>query len=100
MMNNPRYEDYANILIGPGVIMLSANHDLNNFKQHEPAEPIVIEDNCWIGAHAVILPGVHLSRHTIVAAGAVVTKSSPPNCVVAGVPAKIIKTIPDYSESG
>jgi maltose O-acetyltransferase len=43
---------------------------------------------------------VHLSEHTIVAAGAVVVEDSPPNCVIGGVPAKVIKTLPNYGEKG
>jgi NDP-sugar pyrophosphorylase family protein len=89
-----------NIIIGPGVAIVSANHDLNDFTKHEPARPIKIGDNCWLGANCVILPGVHLSEHTIVAAGAVVVEDSPPNCVIGGVPAKVIKTLPNYGEKG
>lgn len=53
--------------------------------------PIVIEDDCWIGFGAEILSGVHIGKHSIVAARAVVTKDVPPYCIVAGNPAKIIK---------
>ena len=49
--------------------------------------------NAWIGANATILPGVTVGENAIVAAGAVVSKYVPPNTVVGGVPAKIIKTI-------
>ena len=52
---------------------------------------IVIEDNVWVGANAVILPGVTLGYHSIVAAGSVVTRSIPPYCVCAGIPARVIK---------
>ncbi len=54
-------------------------------------QPVVIEDDVWIGSDAILLKGVHLSRGCIVAAGAVVTKSVPPYAVVAGVPARVIK---------
>ena len=50
-----------------------------------------IGKDCLIGAHAIILPGVKIGNSCIVAAGAVVTKDVPPNCVVAGNPAKIVK---------
>ena len=56
-------------------------------------KPVVIGDDVWIGANAVILPGVTIGRHCVVAAGAVVTKDVPDNTVVAGVPAKVIKTL-------
>lgn len=55
--------------------------------------PVIIEDNCWIGANAIILPGVTIHRCSVVAAGAVVNKDVPPFCVVAGVPARVIKTM-------
>lgn len=52
---------------------------------------IVIEDNCWLGFSCEILSGVHIGKHSIVAARAVVTKDVPPYSIVAGNPAKIIK---------
>lgn len=54
-------------------------------------KPITIKDNVWIGAGAIILPGVVIGECSVVAAGAVVNKNVPPYCVVAGCPAKIIK---------
>lgn len=53
--------------------------------------PVTIEDNVWIGANVTILPGVVVGRGSVIAAGSVVTKSVPPNSLVAGVPAKVIK---------
>lgn len=53
--------------------------------------PVIIGDNVWIGMNAVILKGVAIGENSVVAAGAVVTKSVPENCVVAGNPAKIVK---------
>lgn len=55
--------------------------------------PVVIEDDVWIGANAVILPGVTIGTHSVVAAGAVVTKDVPAGSLVGGVPAKTIKSI-------
>ena len=52
---------------------------------------IIIEDGCWIGVKAVILPGVRIGKSSVVAAGAVVTKDVPEYSIVAGVPASIIK---------
>ncbi len=70
---------------------------------HNPAEPfinqgitaqgIVIDDDVWIGAAAVITDGVHIGKGSVIAAGAVVTKDIPPHSVAAGVPAKIIREI-------
>lgn len=52
---------------------------------------VIIEDNVWIGEKSSIMPGVHIGKGVIVAANSVVTKDIPPYCIVAGVPAKIIK---------
>ncbi|MGL5544389.1 MAG: DapH/DapD/GlmU-related protein, partial [Cetobacterium sp.] len=56
-------------------------------------KPIEIGKGVWIGGNVSILPGVTLGDNVIVAAGAVVTKNFPPNCIIAGVPAKILKFI-------
>jgi len=81
-------------LIGHNVVLATLNHDQNPAKRGtlHPA-PITIGKNVWIGSNAVILAGVTVGDGAIIAAGAVVTKNVPPNTVVGGVPAKIIKTI-------
>jgi len=56
--------------------------------------PVKISDNVWIGMNAIILKGVTIGENSVVAAGAVVTKSVPANCVVAGNPAAVVKTFP------
>lgn len=84
--------DYTNI--GPGVGILSANHDKYNNQQHIVTNPIRIGKHCWIGMNAIILPGVELGDYTIVGAGSVVTKSFKEGyCVLGGNPAKIINTL-------
>ena len=55
--------------------------------------PVIIGDNVWIGDKATILAGVHIGNNAIIAANAVVTTDVPDNCIVAGVPARVIKTI-------
>jgi acetyltransferase-like isoleucine patch superfamily enzyme len=60
--------------------------------------PIVIEDNCFIGVNAVILPHVRIGPNSIVAAGAVVTRDVPPNTVVGGVPAKALMPLDRFAE--
>jgi len=82
-----------NCIIASGTKIISANHDLKNYDQHVKSDPIVIGDNCWIGANAVVLPGVTLVNHVIVGAGAVVTKSFEKNSVISGVPAKQIPKV-------
>lgn len=80
-------------LVAPGVGIISANHSIKNINTHIEAK-VIIGSYSWIGMNAVILPGVVLGDHTIVAAGTIVTKSFTEGyCVLAGVPAKIIKHI-------
>lgn len=86
-----------NVWIGPDVKIISMNHDINNYHKYVKAKHIIIKDNCWVGAGAIILPEVELGQHTIVAAGAVVTKSfADGNQVLGGNPAKVIKKLSNY----
>lgn len=80
--------------IAPNVGLITTNHDTANPCHSMPGKDIELGDYCWIGMNAMILPGVTLGPHTTVAAGAVVTKSFPEgNCVIGGVPAKVMKYI-------
>ena len=82
------------VLIGQQVVIATLNHDLHPEKRASMTpKPVKIGNKVWIGAHATILPGVTIGDGAVVAAGAVVTKDVPPNTVVGGVPAKIIKEI-------
>jgi acetyltransferase-like isoleucine patch superfamily enzyme len=84
-----------NVQIGPQVVFWGRDHgmkkDILINRQPHNLQPIVIQDDVWIGAHATILKGVTIYEGAVVAAGAVVTKDIPPYAIVAGVPAKIIK---------
>ena len=70
-----------------------ANPNLRIDEQGVSTNPVTIGDDIWIGANAVILPGVKIGNHSVVAAGAVVTKDVPPHSLVAGVPATKIKEL-------
>jgi serine acetyltransferase len=61
--------------------------------------PITVEDGAFIGAHAVLLPGVTVGAGAVVGAGSVVTRDVPPRTVVAGVPAKVVKSVDDYGRA-
>jgi acetyltransferase-like isoleucine patch superfamily enzyme len=84
------------VLIGPNVVINTGNHTFTErnvpiVKQGHTSERIVIEDDVWIAANAVILKGVTIGKGAVVAAGAVVNRDVPPYTVVGGVPAKKIK---------
>ncbi|WP_165614878.1 acyltransferase [Flagellimonas flava] len=85
-----------NVIFGPRVTILSENHnytalDIPIKNQGETRYKTVIEDNVWIGANAIIMPGVTIAEGSIIASGAVVTKDTEKNSIVGGVPAKLIK---------
>ncbi|MEZ4684945.1 MAG: sugar O-acetyltransferase [Bacteroidia bacterium] len=81
------------VMIGPRVNIISEDHPVEpeNRKTLLPSA-VLIRQNAWIGAGATILPGVTIGKNSVVAAGAVVTKDVPDNALVAGVPARLIKT--------
>lgn len=82
------------VLIGSHVVLATINHGQNPAERADNfPKPIHIGNQVWIGAHATILPGVTIGDNAIVAAGAVITHDVPPNAVVGGVPAEIIKYI-------
>jgi len=83
------------VLIGPRTVIHSGNHvfdrvDVPIWQQGHRYAPVVIENDVWISAHCVVLAGVTLAKGTVVAAGAVVNKSTAPYSIVGGVPARPI----------
>lgn len=102
-----------NTMLAPGVNVFTANHPSKTTERIVPldddvefngeydddteytftnfSQPVKIGKRCWVGANAIILPGVTIGDNCVVAAGSVVTKDVPSNCTVAGVPARIIK---------
>lgn len=86
-----------NCLLAPQVGIYTATHPLSPQERNsglELAKKITIGDNCWIGGHTTINPGVQLGENVVVASGAVVTKSFGDNVVIGGNPARIIKELP------
>ena len=83
-----------NTFIAPSVMLITENHGIEPEKRRFlTSKPIVIGKNVWIGAGAVILPGVTIGDNTVIGAGSVVTKDVASNCVVCGNPAKLTKTL-------
>ncbi len=89
-----------NVWIGPRVSIISMNHDLFDYNLYLNTNPIRIGRNSLILTSSIILPGVELGSHTVVAAGAVVTKSfHEGNLLIGGNPAVVIKKLDDYNQS-
>lgn len=80
------------VMIGPEAALITANHDFDNLDRLQ-FKPIVIKKGAWIGARAVILPGVTVGEGAVVASGAIVTKTVEPRTVVGGNPARLIKKL-------
>lgn len=85
------------VMMGPRCTLISRDHvmsDLSvpmNRQGLTPDRPIVIGDDVWLGAGVIVLPGVTIGSHSVVAAGSVVTRDVPPAAVVGGVPARVLK---------
>lgn len=84
------------VMIGPNTVIRASNHQFKDVSediwlQGQTGGVIIIGDDVWVAANVVILPGVKVGSHSVIAAGAVVTKDVPEYSVVAGVPAKLIQ---------
>ncbi len=88
------------VMFGPNVSIRGGNHNTSvigsymfdvQTKRPEDDQPVVIEDDVWVGCNTTILKGVTIGRGAVIAAGAVVTRSVPPYAIAGGMPAKVIK---------
>ena len=91
-----------NVMIGPNVSLITTSHPLDPIQRRAfiEARPIKIENDVWLAAGAMIIGGVTVGKNSVVAAGSVVTRDVPPDSFVAGVPAKVIRSLygePDLS---
>ena len=84
-----------NVFLAPNVQIYTAGHPLDAVERRtvEFAKPITIGNDCWIGGAAIILPGITIGDRVVIGAGAVVTKDVPDDCVVAGAPARRIRSL-------
>ena len=86
-----------NVMMGPDVIIFTSNHETSRTdipmrgQGSTLPQKVTIEDDVWIGARVIILPGVTIGKGAILAAGAVVSKDVPDYAIVGGVPAKVLK---------
>jgi maltose O-acetyltransferase len=85
------------VMMGPDVVILARNHKFDRTDIPMSAQgasidkKVIIDDDVWIGTRAIILPGVHIGKGSIIGAGAVVTKDVPSYAIVGGNPAKVLK---------
>jgi len=85
------------VLIAPNVSILASSHIFSDTsvpiltQGDTPPNPVIIEDDVWIGRNAILLPGIKIGRGAIIGAGAVVTKDIPKYAIVGGIPAKLLK---------
>lgn len=89
--------DYT--MIGPNVTIVTAGHPIRPDLREKGLQyniPVIIKENVWIGAGAVILPGVTIGKNAVVGAGSVVTKDVPENTVVVGNPARVLREIGEH----
>lgn len=85
-----------NVLIGPNVVIDTGTHPIRpdiRAKQAQYNVSVTIEDNVWIGAGAIILPGVRIGKNTVIGAGSVVTRDIPANVVAIGSPCRVLREI-------
>ena len=88
----------SHVNLAQGITVTALNHNFADAAKHIDEQgistsPVTIKDDVWIGANAVILPGVTIGSHCVIAAGAVVTKDIPDNSIAVGVPAVVKKRI-------
>ena len=85
------------VMMAPGVTIVTQNHEISDTTipmrlQTAEKKKVTISDDVWIGANAIILPGITVGRGSVIAGGAVVTKDVEPYTIVGGNPAKVIRT--------
>lgn len=88
----------SNIELGPGVSIISSNHESDNLRAHKKGKSIVIGNHVWIGANSTILPEVSIGNNVIIGANSLVNKDIPSNSIAVGNPCKVIKQKENYIE--
>src|SRR5262245_20393975 len=80
-------------------VMDNDQHGVIRRTELPQSKPVVIEDHVWIGSKAVILPGVRIGSRAVIGAGSIVTKDVPPQCVVAGNPARVLRYLAELDQT-
>ena len=84
------------VMIGPNVTITAAGHPIDPDLRRQVMQynfPVRIEENVWIGAGAILLPGVTVGKNSVIGAGSVVTRDIPPNVVALGTPCRVLREI-------
>lgn len=92
----------ASVMIGPNVTIATAGHPIDPELRKKVAQyniPVRIGNNVWIGAGAVVLPGVSIGENTVIGAGSIVTKDIPANVVAVGNPCRVLREINEIDKT-
>lgn len=90
-----------NVMFGPNVVIATANHPLDPSLRkngYQYNKDVIIEENVWIGAGVIVVPGVKIGKNSVIGAGSVVTKDIPSNVVAVGNPCKVLKQIGEHDK--
>ena len=80
-----------NFRIGPGVGLISSNHDIGDYDVYSKDKPMKIGDNVWIAMNSVVMPGIKIGDNVVIGANSVVTRDVPSNVIAAGNPCRVIR---------
>ena len=100
----PNIQIGKDVMMGPEVLIFRRNHRFDNvdipmrLQGYEEAPPVVIEDDVWLGARVIVLPGIRIGNGAVIGAGAIITKDVPPFAVCAGNPARVVRFRTDTKE--
>ena len=89
------------VMFGPNVTVATAGHPIDPELRYQAMQyniPVHIGENVWIGANAVVLPGVTIGDNSVIGAGSVVTKDIPPNVIAVGNPCRVLREIGDHDK--
>lgn len=87
------------VMFGPAVTIATVGHPIcPEMREYMYTDPVMIEDNCWIGAGVTICPGVHIGKNSVIGAGSVVLEDIPENVVAVGNPCRVLRKIGEHDQ--